>query len=105
MSTGRTSPAPPTWGNGTSVVKMARVETVEVGGVACGRAAVSARTTMRKVRIFLCITRPPSGAMLLLVLGQREDVLLAREVAVLDELGLREVARLAELERHRDVGV
>src|SRR5262245_27510633 len=86
---------------------MSMLETVHVAGVAYARAAVSVRATMRNVRIVLGIASPPSGPMplLLLVLGQRQDVLFAHEVAVLDELGLGEVARLGELDRDGEIWV
>src|SRR5262245_286100 len=96
MSIGIWSPTAPIPGNGKSVVTTSMFVTVQVAGVACARAAASVRVTASSVRIVLRIASPPSGAMALL-LRQREDVLLADEVAVLDELGLREVARLAEL--------
>src|SRR5262249_46632279 len=102
MSIGIWSPTAPIPGNGKSVVTTSMFVTVQVAGVACARAAASVRATASSVRIVLCIASPPSGAMALL-LRQREDVLLADEVAVLDELGLREVARLAELEGDRQV--
>src|SRR5262249_2110164 len=86
---------------------MSMLETVHVAGVAYARAAVSARATRRNVRIVLCIANSPLGlvALLLLVLGQRQDVLLAGEVAVLDELGLGEVARLGELDRDGEIRI
>src|SRR5262245_4930234 len=81
MSPGMLRPAPPIRGNWTSVATTSSCVTVHVAGVACTRGAASASAAMRNTCIVLRIVASPlSGLVLLLLrlLRQREDVLLAR---------------------------
>src|SRR4029077_6413871 len=105
MSTGGARPTPPTLKNGKVPATSSSV-IVQVAGVAWARDAASASVAMTNVRFRLRIVDPLVGLRLvsrLLLLRQREHVLLAHEDPILDVLCCGEVAGLADLDGHGQV--